>query len=168
MWTYDPDRGFPGLVPELRYRDVEEAVAWLTTTMGFRVLLRHSPDGVKLAHVDMSTGKGIVMLGGLEADDGPPAPGAPVAQYVVYVDDVDAHAAHARAAGAQLETEPVTKPWGLRQYLIRDPGGHLWEPTQHVEDVPPEAWGAEVVDDDGWCHSVVATQVARGRRCCGA
>jgi PhnB protein len=38
----------------------------------------------------------------------------------------------------------VDKPWGLRQYLVRDPEGHMWEFSQHVRDVPAQDWGAEV------------------------
>lgn len=143
---YNPDRGFPGVVPELRYRDVAAAGRWLVEVLGFEQLLTHSFDGVTLQHVDLSTRHGIVMLGSAEADTAS-EPTTSV-QLIVYVDDVDATARRARAADADVLTDPTTKPWGLRQFLVRDPEGYLWEPTQHVSDVPAAAWGAEITGDE--------------------
>ncbi len=49
---------------------------------------------------------------------------AGIASVYLEVDDVDA--AHARASAAGCEpTEPVDHPWGLRDFVVRDPDGHL-------------------------------------------
>ena len=63
-------------------------------------------------------------------------------QVIVWVSDVDRHYARAVSEGAEVIHSPLTKAYGLRQYLVRDQEGHLWEFTQHVINVPPEAWGA--------------------------
>jgi uncharacterized glyoxalase superfamily protein PhnB len=33
-------------------------------------------------------------------------------------------------------------PFGERQYVAQDPGGHRWTFTESVADVAPEEWGA--------------------------
>ncbi|RJL27225.1 VOC family protein [Bailinhaonella thermotolerans] len=142
---YDPERGFPRVVVELVYDDVAAAAEWLCRVFGFRETLRQTrPDGV-VGHVDLDTGGGVVMLSSAGGGLAPPGRDGPVsARMIVYVDDVDRHFKQAVAAGAEPAHEPVDKPWGLRQYLVRDPEGHVWEFTRHVRDVPPEDWGAEL------------------------
>jgi uncharacterized glyoxalase superfamily protein PhnB len=47
--------------------------------------------------------------------------------------------------GGAVIDGPTDQPWGLRQAIIRDPEGYLWEPAKHVRDVEPSAWGAQLV-----------------------
>ncbi|WP_428966246.1 VOC family protein [Micromonospora fluostatini] len=139
---YDPARGFPHVVVELAYADPDRAVDWLVGVFGFRLLLRQPATGT-IRHADLDTGGGIVMVrstGGRHT--GACAGGHTCKQVIVWVPDVDAHFVRAAAAGADI-VQPVTdKPWGLRQYLVRDLEGHLWEFTRHLRDVPPHEWGA--------------------------
>jgi uncharacterized glyoxalase superfamily protein PhnB len=44
----------------------------------------------------------------------------------VAVDDPDAHHERARAAGADIIMEPTNMDYGARNYIARDPEGHLW------------------------------------------
>ena len=44
----------------------------------------------------------------------------------VLVKDVDAHFAAARTAGATILNEPTDRPYGQREYGVRDPEGHNW------------------------------------------
>lgn len=141
---YNPDDGFPRVVPELVYRDVAGALHWLSTVFGFRELLRHTlPDG-RVGHADLRTaGGGVVMLTGSQGELRSPADGGHVYEKViVFVDDVDGHFAAVEAAGVAPLQGPSDKPWGLRQYLVKDPEGHLWEFSQHVRDIPARDWGA--------------------------
>lgn len=146
---YNPDKGFPRVVPELVYADVAAAVAWLSTVFGFRETLRHTAGDGRVSHADMDTGGGgVVMLTGAGGLLGSAA-GDPRAckKVIVFVDDVDRHFAAVEAAGAATLHRPVDKPWGLRQYLVTDPEGHLWEFSQHVRDVPAGDWGAQLNGD---------------------
>jgi PhnB protein len=63
---------------------------------------------------------------------------------IVFVDDVDRHFSAVRDAGAGALHRPTDKPWGLRQYIVLDPEGHMWEFSQHLRDVPAREWGAEL------------------------
>lgn len=72
----------------------------------------------------------------------PPAPTRQTlrAMTLVFVSDVDAAAARAVALDGRLIDGPADMPWGLRQAVVADPEGHLWELTAHLSDVPLNAW----------------------------
>lgn len=145
---FNPDDGYPRVVPELVYQDVAAALDWLSRVFGFREILRHPlPDGDgQVGHAQMDTGDGgIVMLTNAKGELRSPAEGAHVSVKVIaFTDDVDGHFAAALEAGARTLHKPMDKPWGLRQYLALDHEGHMWEFSQHVRDVPPQEWGAQM------------------------
>jgi len=141
--TYNPDAGFPRVLPELVYGDVAAAIAWLSQAFGFRELLRWTAENGEVGHADLELEGGIVMLtSGGAGYRNPASIGQVSVRLLVYVRDVDQHCRLAKENGATILSEPRDKPWGLRQYVVADPEGHLWEFTQHVRDVAPEAWGA--------------------------
>lgn len=114
--VFDPARGYPDVVPYLRYADPALAVRWLTDVLGAREVLRLSlPDG-RVGHVELALGRAVVSLGLL----------ADAASYV------------------PLPTRQTLQSMPL---AFADPGDHLWELTQHVRDVPPSAWGAELISN---------------------
>ena len=51
--------------------------------------------------------------------------GAPVPDLSVEVDDPEEVLARAEAAGLRPEYGPVTEPWGVRRFFLRDPFGRL-------------------------------------------
>lgn len=142
--SYNPKAGYPRVVPVLAYEDVGTAIDWLSSAFGIREVLRWTdPSGV-VRVAELESDGGAVMLesreGGHAGGDSSRSHGC---HYVlVLVDDVDDHFRRAREAGAKIISEPEDKPWGLRQYLAEDPGGHRWEFSQHLRDVAPEDWGA--------------------------
>lgn len=138
---YDPARGFPHVVVELAYADPDSAVDWLAEVFGFRLVLRHPESGVT-RHADLDTGGGIVMVRSTSDQYTTCTDGHACKQVIVWVPDVDKHFERSAAAGADIVRPPTDKPWGLRQYLVRDLEGHLWEFTRHLRDVPPHEWGA--------------------------
>jgi uncharacterized glyoxalase superfamily protein PhnB len=123
------------VIPVLHYADVVAAVAHLCACFGFSERLR-----IGSHRVQLNVGEGAVVAAqGAEA-------GRPSTHSVmVRVVDVDAHFARARAAGATLLSEPVTQPYGERQYSAADSGGHVWTFSQSVADSDPAAWGGELV-----------------------
>jgi uncharacterized glyoxalase superfamily protein PhnB len=129
-----PNRSVPraSVIPELAYRDVNEAADWLCRAFGFRVRLRIGSHRVQLAH-----GDGAVIA--IEGDGG----GASV---LVRVDDADAHHARAAAAGARILGPPTDYPYGERQYGAIDPAGHRWTFSQSIADVDPADWGGTAVE----------------------
>jgi uncharacterized glyoxalase superfamily protein PhnB len=123
------------------YADPAAAVGWLCEVLGLREALRVAmPDG-GVGHAELVCGDQIVMVGLAGGDRF----GEVLSITLVFVDDVDATCQRAIAAGGTVVGEPLDQPWGLRQALIADPEGQRWEITEHLRDVRPETWGAEIL-----------------------
>lgn len=145
MSVSNPPAGAPRIVPHLIYDDVPAALRWLADAFGFRERREArltGPDGA-VRHAEMELGGGIIMLGGPSVHGDSPKRGVST-MLNVYVDALDAHCERARKAGAQIVLEPADMPWGDRRYQARDPEGHQWHFAQHLRDVPPEEWTAEL------------------------
>jgi uncharacterized glyoxalase superfamily protein PhnB len=133
-------------MPSLRYEDLSEALEWLSRAFGLKEHLRWVDEDGTVIHAEMRIADAFV-----ELFAGPPGSdrsteGHGCHALVVLVDDVDGHYRRARKAGALVIAEPEDKPWGLRQYTAQDPGGHRWEFSQHLRDVPPAEWGAQLIE----------------------
>ena len=113
------------VIPELPYRDVREAVDWLTRAFGLDERLQIGDHRAQLVY-----GAVIAIQGN-----------APGSTLLVRVDDADAHHARAAAAGAAIMSEPEDYPYGERQYSAVDLGGHRWTFSQSIDDVDPAIWG---------------------------
>jgi uncharacterized glyoxalase superfamily protein PhnB len=145
--TYNPSEGFPRIMPSLRYEDVGRALGWLSEAFGFREHLRWVDKGGQIRHAEVRLeGAFIELSEGPEGYRSPRRLGEVCQSLVVFVDDVDVRCRRARAAGATIIEDLADKPWGLRQYVAEDPEGQRWEFSQHVRDVPPEEWGAQLME----------------------
>jgi uncharacterized glyoxalase superfamily protein PhnB len=56
---------------------------------------------------------------------------------MVRVTDVDAHYAQAQQAGVHIISPPTDQPYGERQYVADDLGGHRWTFSQTMVDIDP-------------------------------
>lgn len=131
------------VVPILIYEDVAQAIDWLCEAFGFTERLRAEREGV-VGHAQLTVGEGAIMLG---RQGGPyrAARGGEASAYVhVTVSNVDHHVERAKKLGAKIIQPPTNMPFGERQYMVEDLGGHWWTFSQHVADVDPEEWGAKV------------------------
>jgi len=126
------------VIPELGYRDVGEAAAWLCRVFGFRERLRIGNHRCQLVY-----GSGAVVV-----NEDPDA-GAPQRSHglLVRVEDAAAHHAWAVEQGAKILRPPADHPYGERQYTALDPGGHTWTFSQSLADVDPASWGGVLVDN---------------------
>ena len=107
--------------------DVEGAVAFYTTLLGFEVLTSFPP-----AFADVARGKLRLLLSGPTSSAGRPMPdGAKPGpggwnRIHLVVDDIDAEVARLRAAGARFRNDVLTGPGG-KQILLVDPSGNVVE-----------------------------------------
>jgi PhnB protein len=99
-----------------------------------------TPDG-QVMHAEMRIGDSIVML----ADEfpsheafGPDHFGGSPVSVVLYVENADTLYAQAVAAGATSVRPMADQPFGDRSGTIRDPFGHRWTLTTHIEDISDE------------------------------
>ncbi len=122
------------VIPGLRYRDAAAAVDWLCEAFGFeRHMVVPREDG-NVAHAQLTTEGGMVMLGAGQGDSPydelvqPPAANGGVCTQGIYivVDDCDAHHDRAVAAGAEIVMPLESPEYGGRTYSARDPEGHIW------------------------------------------
>src|SRR4051812_18355038 len=114
-----PNRSMPEatIIPELAYDDVVEAVAWLCDCFGLCERLLIADHRAQLTY-----GNGAVIVMKRVAE-----PGAGHNHTVMMrVPDVEAHYAHSVARRVRIIREPITHPYGERQYTAEDLGGHFW------------------------------------------
>lgn len=130
------------VIPVLAYPDVNQAAAWLRSAFGFRVRLR-----IGNHRVQLNVGEGAVIVREMRPNEVGAVLGAGCS-VTIRVEDADAHCSRAKSHGAQITHEPVTHPYGERQYNAVDFAGYSWTFSQSVADVHPKDWGgiAEAID----------------------
>ena len=136
------NRSIPGatVIPVLAYQDVNEAAAWLCEAFGFGVRLR-----IGAHRVQLNVGDGAVIVREMRQNEFGAALGVGFS-VTVRVEDADAHCKTARDHGAQVTQEPVTHPYGERQYNALDFAGYSWTFSQSVADMDPQDWGGTAVE----------------------
>jgi uncharacterized glyoxalase superfamily protein PhnB len=123
------------VIPCMRYEDAPRMIDWLCDTFGFtRHLIVPGEDGT-IVHAQLARGTGMIMTGSVRKHEGewgkqiaqPSEIGGRETQsaYVV-VTDIDALYAKAKAAGAEIVMEIADQDYGSRDFICRDPEGHLW------------------------------------------
>jgi catechol 2,3-dioxygenase-like lactoylglutathione lyase family enzyme len=107
--------------------DVDEALAFYTTFLGFEVISSAAP-----AFADVKRGNLRLLLAGPTSSAGRPMPdGAKPGpggwnRIHFHVDDIDAEVRRLRDAGATFRNDIVTGPGG-KQILLQDPSGNVVE-----------------------------------------
>jgi catechol 2,3-dioxygenase-like lactoylglutathione lyase family enzyme len=107
--------------------DVDAAIAFYTTHLGFKLLTRAAP-----AFADVQRGDLRLLLSGRTSSAGRPMPDGrqPVPggwnRFQVIVDDIAAEVDRLRAAGLKFRNDIVRGPGGA-QILVEDPAGNLIE-----------------------------------------
>jgi PhnB protein len=69
---------------------------------------------------------------------GPDKRGGATASFMIYVEDVDSAFERAIAAGGTEERAVQDQFYGDRSGTLKDPFGHSWALSTHVEDVPED------------------------------
>jgi uncharacterized glyoxalase superfamily protein PhnB len=123
------------VIPVLAYPDVNQAAAWLCDAFGFSVRLR-----IGNHRVQLNVGEGAVIVREMRPNEVNAALGMGHS-VTVRIEDADAHCDRARNHGARILQEPVTHPYGERQYNAEDFAGYSWTFSQSVTDVHPQDWG---------------------------
>lgn len=133
------------LFPVLRYADARAAIAWLERVLGCITQDIHDgPDG-SVAHAELRLGPSVIGVTSTQ----PPVPDNPwstVRQGVyVRVPDTDRHHARASAAGADIVMPVEDKPYGSREYSVRDIGAHLWAFGTYAMGAVPAAGAPNLI-----------------------
>jgi uncharacterized glyoxalase superfamily protein PhnB len=133
------------VLPHLVYRNVAEAIVWLTKTFGFTEYYRYGEPGGQVNGAQMHLGNAWIMLEQEREHRASPARvGYRTQSLTVFVEDVEIHFERAKAAGAKIVEELHETGYGELQYGVEDLDGHHWLFSRHARDVGPEEWGATV------------------------
>jgi PhnB protein len=133
--------GYPRLAPYLNIAGASDAIDFYCKILGATERMRMpGPDG-KIGHAELDLGGSVVMLADENPDFGNKSPqtlgGTPVSM-MVYVEDVDATFEAAIGAGATEIQAVEDRFYGDRSGMFKDPWGHEWTVSSHIEDVSEE------------------------------
>ncbi len=100
------------IMPELPLNDVTAGVAYYRDVLGFSVNFENGEIGV----MDRDAAR-ILLIARTERHTG-------IGSCYVYVADADALHAELMGKRAGVQGEPVSRPWGLREFEVLDPEGN--------------------------------------------
>jgi uncharacterized glyoxalase superfamily protein PhnB len=130
------------ILPHLTYQNLEEAIAWLRRSFGFKEHFRY---GDPVSGAQLHLGNAWTMVSDERPRSKSPAKlGYDTQSLTVFVEDVDAHFAQAKSSGAKIVEELHETEYGEYQYGVEDLEGHHWLFSRHARDVSPEEWGAKL------------------------
>ena len=90
--------------------------------LGLEVVMDHGWLRTYASDAQMRVQVGIASQGGS---------GTPVPDLSIEVDDVEEALRRVQEAGIAIEYGPVSEPWGVRRFFVRDPLGKLVNILQH-------------------------------------
>ncbi|MES1261966.1 MAG: VOC family protein [Acidobacteriota bacterium] len=116
-----PIGNFTRAVPVICTADVEGTVRWFERTLGFQ---RDWSYGEPPVYAGMKAGSAVVYV----CDDAETASAIKEKglspDVFLWVTDIDSVYAQHRANGAEIVEDLAPRPWGVRQYGIREPNGY--------------------------------------------
>jgi hypothetical protein len=123
-----------GVQPVLPVPDVAAAAAWFVRTLGFSIDFLHGDPPVhgRVHAGDHRWGDPVFIH--LAQEDEPIIPTSEVRLHVGH--DIDALHRHVLGCGAEVTDGPTDQPWGLREFTLVAPGGHLLVLGAEIAPVP--------------------------------
>jgi PhnB protein len=134
----NPPQGYHTLTPYMTVRNARAAIDFYKKAFGAEKVLKLDMADGTIAHAEIRIGDSVVMLSEENEAWGTKSPlslgGSPMF-LMAYVADVDAAFRRAIDAGA-TEVRPVADQfYGDRSGTLKDPYGHQWTLSTHIEDV---------------------------------
>jgi len=130
------------VLPHIAYRNLEEAIVWLTNAFGFEEHYRYGepPNGAQ-----MRAGNAWIMLKQARVGQAIPKElGFGTQSLTIFVEDIGSHFEKAKSARVHLLEDLHETVYGELQYAVEDLDGHHWLFSRHAKNVGPENWGAKV------------------------
>ncbi len=134
------------VLPHVIYRNLSEAIAWLTRVFGFVEHYRYG-DPMSPSGAQMRAGQAWIMVRDARGSEQTPAElGYGTQSLTIFMDDVKEHCAHTQAAGAKIVEDLHVTEYGELQYAVLDLDGHHWLFSCHARDAAPASWGAQITN----------------------
>lgn len=133
--------GYHSVTPYLIINGAAKAIDFYKRAFNAQELTRmESPDGT-IGHAEIQIGDSHVMLADEYLDMSQRSPrslGSTDVSLIIYVENVDEMFSQALMSGAHELQAVKDQFYGDRSGTLKDPFGHVWTISTHVEDVPPE------------------------------
>jgi len=110
------------IVANLAVSDTEKAKVFYQDLLGLDLLMDHGWIKTFGSSERMTVQVSVASEGGA---------GTVVPDLSIEVDDLDAALANVKKADIPIEYGPVSEPWGVRRFYVRDPFGKLVNVLQH-------------------------------------
>jgi uncharacterized glyoxalase superfamily protein PhnB len=129
------------IVPCVAYEDAPAAIAWLKSAFGFTEQLVIPGENGTIAHAQLQLQDNLIMLGTAKPElfgmSTPTRLNGTTMSFYIVESDPDAMHARAVAAGATIVRELNDTDYGSREFICRDPEGHLWGFGTYDPHSPP-------------------------------
>jgi uncharacterized glyoxalase superfamily protein PhnB len=112
------------IIPALRYDDAKAAIDFLDRAFGLHRKAVHENEDGTIGHAELTSGRGMVMIGSTGAGDKQFDTGR--ASIYVIVEDPDAVCERAKAEGAEITRELQDTDYGSREFSALDLEGNVW------------------------------------------
>lgn len=133
--------GYRSVTAYLSIKGATEAIEFYKKAFDAVELFRLPAPGGEIGHAEILVGDSRIMMSDSCAESPIPSPyelgGSSVGLYL-YVEDVDAVFSRAINAGASVVKAVEDQFYGDRMGTLKDPFGHIWFLSTHLEDVDPE------------------------------
>jgi PhnB protein len=134
--------GMHTLTPHLVVRDAAKAIDFYRKALGAEVRGVHETPDRKIMHAELMIGNSMLFLAdefpGMGHCTSPQTLGGTSSTLNLYTDRVDQLFDQAVSAGATVLMPLSNQFWGDRYGQVKDPFGHVWALSQHVEDISRE------------------------------
>lgn len=141
MATSAIPQGYHSVTPYLIVNEAAKAIDFYKRAFNATEVMRmEAPDG-KIGHAEITIGDSHIMLADESPDMGyrsPQSLGGAAVSLMVYVEQVDQLFRQALDCGAQELQAVKDQFYGDRSGTLKDPFGHVWTISTHVEDVEPD------------------------------
>jgi uncharacterized glyoxalase superfamily protein PhnB len=114
------------VIPTLRYRDADAAIAFLKDALGFTEHAVHRDDAGAVQHAELRFGDGMVMLGSERPEGAEVNAETGASSVYCILDDVDGLYERAVAGGATVVRELRDEDYGGRGFTVQDPERNRW------------------------------------------
>ena len=123
------------VIPCMRYQNAPQMIDWLCETFGFERHLVVPGENGTIAHCQLRFGTGMIMVGSIRHDGSAWScrikqpedfDGCETQTPYIVVDNVDELHDRVMAAGAEILMELTDQDYGSRDFMCRDPEGHIW------------------------------------------
>ena len=110
------------IIPDIKAKNLEAADAFYGDILGLDLQMDLGWIRTYGSSVKMNVQISIAQEGGS---------GTPVPDISIEVDDLDEALDRVKRAGIPFEYGPVSEPWGVKRFFVRDPFGRLVNILQH-------------------------------------